>query len=145
MNNLSQFKKAIKVGSKVECILNVYKPELQNTVREVVKVQTNGYYALVNDKKSWLEYPKASDCIVKDDILYITEKFITDFEQQRVDKIKNWINEKTFDEEQTNRFIEELKYFNEKIEKRKQDIISNGGTFIDDNNYIWYGVKLLTA
>ena len=83
MKNLSQFKKAIKVGVKLHCIYHLGHTELRgedgkplfkdidNGIREVSISQTNSFALKTKKIKedstekwtdSWFQYPKASDC-----------------------------------------------------------------------------------
>ena len=72
MNNLSQFKKAIKEGREFE-IINHIRTECIGEIRKPNVIQTNGFYSIVpNDtenkvtkanhgKGSWLNFGKASE------------------------------------------------------------------------------------
>ncbi len=68
MKTLADFKRRIKVGTKLKCIHNTYRPVLDGTTREVVKVQTVGFYwtSGTDSHKSHTEYPKAADFTVID-------------------------------------------------------------------------------
>ncbi|MGV2887573.1 hypothetical protein [Paenibacillus taichungensis] len=70
--NLSQLKKGLQVGMKFE-LTNKIKDFVH--VREVVDVQTNGFYATGDDvqgRKQWVAYPKAGKCE------FLEDKFVFD-------------------------------------------------------------------
>ena len=73
VNNLSQFKKAMKDGHVFEIVEHFIKPERNGEKRVVQVLQTNGMYTGIygnptceistcnNGKGSWIEFGKASD------------------------------------------------------------------------------------
>ncbi len=65
MKTLSDLKRTIQVGTRIRCIENTYRPELNGTMRTVVKVQGNAFVWRQDDQTdtrgSWTYYPKASD------------------------------------------------------------------------------------
>lgn len=62
---LASIKRRIKFGTKILCVENTYRPELNGTVRTVVKAQGNGFFSTLGDsspgtsKRFWTEYSKA--------------------------------------------------------------------------------------
>lgn len=60
---LAAFKRRIAVGTKLLCVHNSYRPQLNGIAREVVKVQTIGFYWVTetDPKHSHTDYPKACD------------------------------------------------------------------------------------
>lgn len=68
IKNLSQFKKWLQKGNKIQFVENTIKPEMANgQIREVNKVQTNSFTTLVNGKDSWLDFPKAKEIKFNED------------------------------------------------------------------------------
>jgi hypothetical protein len=69
---LADFRRRLKVGSRMLCVHNEYRPVLDGLVREVVKVQTNSFAWVGGDpklepgRKSWTDIPKARDFRVID-------------------------------------------------------------------------------
>ncbi len=73
IQNLSQFKKAMKAGAKFQVIEHFNFPERNGEIRQANIVQTNGMYTVIpdqpestiskanNGKGSWIEFGKASD------------------------------------------------------------------------------------
>lgn len=77
MKSFSQLKKDLQVGVKIKTILNNVKPEKNNQVRELIKVQTNAI--VFKDEThtsgtSYLWYPKASLVEYEDNIFKIYEE-----------------------------------------------------------------------
>lgn len=81
INNLAQFKRAMKVGVKVEftCGLKEVgnRPVVSYVVRTCKKAQSNAFaldnhpYAIEEGALSWLYYPKAKDIKFKNGIMYV--------------------------------------------------------------------------
>jgi len=68
IKNLSQFKKWLSKGNKIQFLENTMKPEMANgQIREVNIVQTNSFTTLVGEKDSWLEFPKAKELMFNSD------------------------------------------------------------------------------
>ena len=77
--SFAQLKRDIQIGVHVKTITNIYKPEFNNEIRKISKVQTNAicFECIRNGKQvnSYLQYPKAKDieytnnifCIYDDD------------------------------------------------------------------------------
>ena len=73
INNLSQLKKAINNGQSFKILKHYIHPEYTGQVRKPNKIQTNGFYSIVENepnnplntvnygKGSWVEYGKASE------------------------------------------------------------------------------------
>lgn len=61
---LAGLKRRIAVGTRLLCVENSKRPELNGRKRTVVKVQGNGFYWTEDggdaSKRFWTEYPKAS-------------------------------------------------------------------------------------
>lgn len=58
---LAEIKRHIQVGSKVLCVENTYRPELNGRERTIVKTQTNAFvWSDGVESRSWTRYPKAS-------------------------------------------------------------------------------------
>ena len=90
MENLSQFKKGLTVGKMLNCTFHqkfngrdskgelIYQDEIKPP-REISIVQTNSF-ALKTVKTSgeitdsWCAYPKASECVFKDNVLTIMQE-----------------------------------------------------------------------
>lgn len=63
--SLARFKRSIKVGTRLLCVQNTYRPELNGLERKVVKVQGNGFYWTgdpKNTRPSFTDYPPAKGC-----------------------------------------------------------------------------------
>nr|WP_106780835.1 hypothetical protein [Lysinibacillus timonensis] len=68
IKNISQLKKWLGVGKRIQFLYNAHKPATaQGGIREVVKVQTNGFYTDLNGQPMWLEYPRAKDVVFNAD------------------------------------------------------------------------------
>jgi hypothetical protein len=67
--SLAALKRRIRVGTKLLCVRNTYRPVLDGTERTVVKVQTVSFAWKQpdSDKPSWTPYPKASGLTWIDD------------------------------------------------------------------------------
>lgn len=93
MKNLSQFKQAIKVGTKLKVTTFWFgKPE--TTIRTVVKAQTNNFatsFTRPNGEfidSSWMDYPKAKDCKIHDNVMEVlTTKSVYDYGDEIVTTI----------------------------------------------------------
>lgn len=143
IQNLNQFKKACIVGTKVEVVLNAIKPELQGTKREIIKAQTNALQMLLEDgRKTWLDIPKARECVIKDDVLFITDSLISKSNQGYISRLTEDIESSETSEENRNKLKERLNKVYEEIESEKTQLIKNGAEFLDENNYIWFGIKI---
>jgi len=59
---LAGLKRRMRVGTRLICVENSKRPELNGKRREVVKVQTNGFYWTTegDTRRCWTEYPKAN-------------------------------------------------------------------------------------
>jgi len=72
MASLASFKRQVEVGTVIECTENTLNPKAVGT-REVIKVQTNGFWwvneAIRQTKhgRAWTDYPKAADVVAVDD------------------------------------------------------------------------------
>lgn len=90
INTVADFKRALQIGAKVHCIYHmkvsgrdennnpVYESE-DKGVREVSIKQTNSFALKTHrtDGKivdSWCNYPKATECIIKDNTVTILEE-----------------------------------------------------------------------
>jgi hypothetical protein len=66
MKTLADLKRTIKVGTRLRCIENTLRPELNDTLRTVVKVQGNAFVwhqdGQMDQRGSWTNFPKAGDC-----------------------------------------------------------------------------------
>lgn len=62
MKTLADLKRAIKVGTRLRCLYH-FKGKEWEKEREVVKVQTNGFYTYMdkNHKSIWMDFPKSKD------------------------------------------------------------------------------------
>jgi len=62
MKTLTELKRTLKPGTRIRCIENTYRPELNGKLRLVTRTQTNGFYWMADDamKESWTPYCKAS-------------------------------------------------------------------------------------
>lgn len=123
--NLSQFKKWLKPGSKMEVILNIYKPEFIGLIKEVSKVQSNGIYFKNTDKSKgdlWLAYEKSSNYKFNGDIVSIIANLYSHSDREQLRKFANQSD------------ITDI--INKKITDRKNILIKDGAKFIDDDNYI---------
>jgi hypothetical protein len=62
MKSLAELKRNIHVGTQLRCIENTYRPELNGTLRTVVKTQGNAFvWRMEGDtRNSWTNYEKAS-------------------------------------------------------------------------------------
>lgn len=62
--SLATLKRRIQVGTKLVCIQNTLRPVLDGEYREVIKVQTNGFWwrtaIMAPGKRAWTDYPKAA-------------------------------------------------------------------------------------
>ena len=84
MKNLSQFKNAIQVGTKLKVTTYWFgKPE--TTIRTVIKAQTNGFKTSFTRPNgefidgSLMDYPKAKDCKIHDNTMEVlTTKSVHD-------------------------------------------------------------------
>lgn len=75
VNNLSQFKKAMKAGATFQIVEHFNFPERNGEIRKANVVQTNGMYTVIPDdpeskiskanggKGSWIEFGKATDYV----------------------------------------------------------------------------------
>lgn len=73
VQNLSQFKKAMKAGYRFQIVEHFNFPERNGEIRQANVIQTNGMYTVIpnepdskiskanNGKGSWVEFGKASD------------------------------------------------------------------------------------
>lgn len=123
--NLSQFKKWLKPGSKMEVLLNIYKPEFIGLVREVAEIQSNGVWFVNPDKPTsnlWLAFEKASKYKFSDDVVSIMENLYSSSER---DQLKKHADKPDIIESITKR-----------IADRKAILIKDGAKFIDDDTYI---------
>lgn len=123
--NLSQLKKWLKPGSKMEVILNIYKPNYVGLIRDVAEVQTNGIWFINPDKsngKLWLAFEKASKYKFTEDKMSIVESLYTPTEQNQL---------KTYADK-----LDIVKSITERVSNRKFQLIKDGAKFIDENNYI---------
>ncbi len=123
--NLSQLKKWLKPGSKMEVLLNIYKPEFIGLVREVSEVQTNGVWFVNPDKTKsnlWLAFEKASKYKFSGDVVSIMEDIYSSSER---DQLKKHADKPDVIESITKR-----------ITDRKAILIKDGAKFIDDDTYI---------
>lgn len=80
IKNLSQLKKAVNNGLSFKIVKHYIKPEYTGQIRKPNKIQTNGFYSIVENepenpvtlanygKGSWIEYGKASDWIFENGI-----------------------------------------------------------------------------
>jgi hypothetical protein len=74
MASFAAAKRRIQPGTRLLCVENTYRPELDGTDRTVVKVQTNGFYWTMapttqvpnSDRRNWTRYPKAADVEIVD-------------------------------------------------------------------------------
>lgn len=130
IQNLNQFKKWLEVGKEIKFIKNVILPEKAGMTRRITKVQTNGLYTEIEGKNSWLEIPKAKDVIVEDGKINILADFLSKYDMDYLNKLKNIPN-------MQNRYEEQL----QTIQKRKQELLDNGAEFINDNQYIWLSIE----
>lgn len=93
MKNLSQFKKAIKIGTQLKVTTFWFgKPE--TTIRTVVKAQTNSFATSFTRENgelidsSWMDYPKAKDCKIYDNVMEVlTTKSVYDYGDEIVETI----------------------------------------------------------
>lgn len=82
IRSLTQLKRLVRVGSRIECLshwrddVRTDLPPHAGTVREVVKVQTNGYYATIEGQTKpdsdelmrwWAPWPQAKDVVLGED------------------------------------------------------------------------------
>lgn len=87
MKSLADFKRNLKIGTKLHCIYHqdfagrdnnqqpIYK-DLDKGIRKVSIKQTNSF-SLLDEKRGvdvWCNFPKAKDCIIKDNSITILEK-----------------------------------------------------------------------
>jgi hypothetical protein len=123
--NLSQFKKWLKPGNKIEVLLNIYKPEFIGLVRDVAEVQTNGVWFVNPDKTKgnlWLSFEKASKYKFNGDVVSIMENLYSSTER---DQLKIHADKQDVVDSITKR-----------IADRKSNLIKDGAKFIDDDTYI---------
>jgi hypothetical protein len=62
MKSLAELKRTIQVGTRLRCIENTYRPELNGKTRIVTRIQTNGFWwkhEKTDEHESWTHYPKA--------------------------------------------------------------------------------------
>lgn len=128
VKNMSQFKKWLEVGKEVKFIRNAIRPEKAGMTRKITKVQTNGLYTEIEGKNSWLALPKAKETIFEDGKIKFLMNFMTKNEEDYIERMKSYSNE---------HYIEALS----RIDKRKQDLLSNGAEFINDYQYVWLEIE----
>ena len=89
-SNISQFKKALKPGLKMGCRLIYYNQNPENKellpvveerpIREIGRVQSNCFTLKTLIKGEWVEsycnFPKATECIVRNNTLIIYEELV---------------------------------------------------------------------
>lgn len=68
MKTLADFKRRVRVGCKLLCVENTYRPVLNGTVRTVTRCQTVGFKwrNAGADKDSHSAYPRATEFTVVD-------------------------------------------------------------------------------
>ena len=76
MKTLTEVKRAIQVGTRLRCVSNSKRPELNGLMRTVTKAQTNGFFWTQDGEEAkgrfWTPYPKAADAIVEDNTFALT-------------------------------------------------------------------------
>lgn len=114
MKNVSELKRALKLGAKIEMLTyNGAKPQHVDGIRTVVKVQTNGVYLAPtkeSHKTSFFDFPKASDITFES-----SERFII---RDKTEDGKVWCVREYV--------LHETKSFIEKIEDHKRNAFING-------------------
>lgn len=86
IQNLAQFKKAMKEGKRFQIIEHFTFPERNGEIRKANVIQTNGMYTVIPDnpdhrisqanhgKGSWIEFGKASDWVFCNGLIH--QKFM---------------------------------------------------------------------
>ena len=68
MKTLADIKRRLRVGGRLLCVENTYRPKLNGIERIICKVQTNGVFCHFGDEKRfWTPLPKAKDLTIIDD------------------------------------------------------------------------------
>jgi hypothetical protein len=68
MTSFAAVKRRIQPGTRLLCVENTYRPELDGQERTVEKVQANGFWWTRDgdERRNWTQYPAARDVTVLD-------------------------------------------------------------------------------